>query len=572
MSACVEAVKGLFEGLEENKKEAKTLSQLYLPGVSPGRIFSDGTRSVTPVTLHESSKLIFNDRPRSILDRLQMFNHPFLDLKVMKVNCGSAMTNYKELVMKLPTAIRPKMLSSVVSEKLIDSQNSVRVTSEAATSLKQQLSSPQFCSGMVRLIRDVNCQDEDFDEEVIGSIESGLRSIEICAISNLTTMLFCDGNPIPESEEKGRYFLEKTTTSLGETRTVYLNAGMAIEENTFVVGLVSNVIVDLYGALLGQRAGLISQMLNCSPNNIWALLDSWEVRSDDSYRETEAHIFPNLGSFIPLDEHHLLNDAFEEFAPGEYVGYELEDPTLHHEEGVATYIYARIVKEVTDQGRPLVAKRYRIDIGGNHEIEVDAADLYKFHRLDAPTSMEIVVSHYQRESSAQHPIERPKSRNKQEVFDEISDRLEEAWNMPEDKRRKVIKRLYLQWHPDKNVGDEEFCNEVCKHLQSEISRLERGEPRRSQQATNMGASGTQHGSYDDLFTCWGRRARQHHTQREGYRTRQPFRESTTRRPNPQPGEARRWFRQAAADIVAVENDITCSRPSYEWACFKCHQV
>ena len=566
VSACVQAVKGFFEKLEENKNEAKTLSKLYLPGISLGRRFSDGSHNVTPVTLHESSKLIFNDGPRSNLDRLQMFNHPFLlDLKVMKVNCGSAMTNYRELVMKLPTAIRPKMLLSVVSEKLIDSRNSVRVTSEAAMLLKQRLSSPQFFSGMVRLIRDVNSQNEDFDEELIGSIESGLRSIEICVISNLTTILFCDGNPIPESEEKVRYFLEKTT-SCGETWTVYLDAGMAMGENTFVASLVSNVIVDLYGGLLGQRAGLISQMLNCSPHEISALLDSLKVRSDDSYRAAEGHIFPDLGSFIPLDDHHLLNDAFEEFDPGEYVGYELEDPTLHHEEGLATYIYARIVKEVTDQGHPLVAKRYIIDIGGNHKIEVDAADLYKFHRLDAPTSLEIVVSRNQQ------PIERPQSRNKQEIFDEISDQLEEAWKMPEDKRRKVIKRLYLRWHPDKNVGDEEFCNEVCKHLQSEISRLERGEPRGSQQATNMGATGTQHGSYDDFFTSWGRRARHHHTQREGYRTRQPFRGRTTRRPNPQPGEARRWFRQAEADIVAVENDITCSKPSYEWACFKCHQV
>lgn len=42
--------------------------------------------------------------------------------------------------------------------------------------------------------------------------------------------------------------------------------------------------------------------------------------------------------------------------------------------------------------------------------------------------------------------------------------------------------------------------------------------------------------------------------------------------NPQPGEARRWLRQAEADLVAASNDLSSGNPSYEWACFKCHQV
>ena len=539
MSVCFKAVKGFFERLEDSKEEAETLLQLYFPGAYPGTRFSDGSVRSTPVTLHESSKLIFNDESTSILGRLQKFNHPFLlDLREMKVSCRSAMTSYRELLLKLPTATRPKMLSSVVSEIINDSQNSARVMSEAATSVKYRLSSPEFFSGVIRLIRDVNCQDEYFHEDLIASIEKGLRSIEICAISNLRTTLVCDGNPISESEAKVPCFSEKRTTSSGETWTVYLDAGMATGE-IFVVSLVSNVIVELYGELLGQRAGLIAQILNCPPRDISALLDTLKVRSDDSGCGAEVGIFPNLGTFIPLDIHHLLNDAFAEFDPGEYVGYELEDPTLHHEEGNATYIFARIVKEVTDQGRPIVSKRYTIDVGGNLEIEVGAADLYKFS-LEAPTSSEIVVSRNQPQSSAQNPIECPRRRNRQEVFDEISVHLEEAW------------------HPDKNVGDEEFSNEVCEHLQSEISRSERRKLRGGQQVTNMGATGTQHGSYNDLLTSLWRRARQH--------------QIATRRPDPQPGKARRWFQQAEADIAAVENDITCRKPSYEWACFKCHQV
>lgn len=42
--------------------------------------------------------------------------------------------------------------------------------------------------------------------------------------------------------------------------------------------------------------------------------------------------------------------------------------------------------------------------------------------------------------------------------------------------------------------------------------------------------------------------------------------------NPQPGEAKRWLRQAYADLEAVDNDISSGKPSFEWACFKCHQA
>ena len=568
---CVRAVQGLFEKLEENTNETEKLSCLYLPGISPRGSSSDDGLSLTPVTLHVSSNLIFNDEPPAILNRLQKFSHHFLDLKAMQVVCRSTMTNFRELVMKLPSALRPIMLSSVVNERLCDAHFVVNY--EAVESLQQRVSSPQFFSGIVRLIRDENSQNGDFDEKVFESIKSGLQSMEICAVGNLKTTLFCDGDPIPESEAEVPSFLDKRKTSGGAMYKVYINVSTALEENAnAVTSVLSCVIVELYGQLLGKRSWLVFQMLNCPLNEIWPLLDSLKVRQDDSYCATEIHIFPKLGTFIPLEDHHLLNDAFEEFEPGEYVGYELEDPTLALEDGVATYIYARIVQEVTDQSHPLVAKKYIVNIGDNQKIEVDAADLYKFHRLDAATSAAVVVFDHQRQNSETRPVGHPRSRDKQAVFDEVSDLLEDAFKLPEEKKRKIIKRLFLQWHPDKNIGDVEFCTEVFKHVQNEISRLERGEPRGSQPTTNVDATGSYRSSYNDHFNTWGNRARQHHSQREGYRGRQHFHPDFTGRPNPQPGEAKRWFKQAKADVAAVENDIFCSKPSYEWACFKCHQV
>ncbi|KAJ7380161.1 hypothetical protein OS493_010872 [Desmophyllum pertusum] len=199
----------------------------------------------------------------------------------------------------------------------------------------------------------------------------------------------------------------------------------------------------------------------------------------------------------------------------------------------------------------LLTKMYKINIGHDKEpVQVNSADVYKFHRLQ-----EISDDHHSRKGE------------KQEVFDEISVVLEDAWRLPEEQRTQIVKRLILRWCPEKNLGDEEFCSEAFEHIKNEISRLGR--------------------SYDGYIDAWVARAREHGSHREEYRKsfsreygswessssqrRRNFPPSFCRR-NPQPGEARRWFRQAEADLAAGENEIDFSRPSYEWACFKCHQA
>jgi curved DNA-binding protein CbpA len=37
---------------------------------------------------------------------------------------------------------------------------------------------------------------------------------------------------------------------------------------------------------------------------------------------------------------------------------------------------------------------------------------------------------------------------------EVEGTIRAAWTLPEDERRKIIKRLYKKWHPDKNFGNE----------------------------------------------------------------------------------------------------------------------
>ena len=120
----------------------------------------------------------------------------------------------------------------------------------------------------------------------------------------------------------------------------------------------------------------------------------------------------------------------------------------------------------------------------------------------------------------------------------------------------------------KNAGNEEFYRSVYQHLESEAARLG--------------------GSYDDFFYSWGERAREHGSRREEYRRNfsrryGPWESSSSQRSwhdfppsfctrNPQPGEAKRWFRQAKVDLEAGSEELFFSTSSCEWICFKFHQV
>ena len=559
---CSRAMQGFVDSLQEKSADVSTLSTLYLPAMPSGdrvqnlaiNTLQESEKVQLKFSLQESKKLLFDDAP-TYGNRMQGLEQPFvLDLSLMKVRCRTAEVNYEDVLVKLPKPLQPTMLSMVVKEKLTVPENIVTVTTGVVNALKQQLSSIHFGLGIARVIRDANYRKGDVSKGVTADILEGLRTIKLFAVENLSTTLFHNGILIPGSERKVPYFKEKLEVSEKHIWKVYVNAANTTDDKMPLSTLLAKVIVEIYGQHLGQNGFVIPEMLLCPPAMIQSLLDRSGIRKDDSYNAAEMTIYPEPGTLIPIEDHHLLDDAFEEFEPEDYVGFQLHDPSLDLMEGTATYIYAIIIEEVTDGDVSLLTKTYRINIGNDKEpVQVKATKLFKFCRLKAIFD----------EHSGCH-------RSKQEVFDEISNMLQQAWepHVSEEERRQIIMRLCMRWHPKKNVGNEEFYRSVYQHIASEAVRLG--------------------GSYDDFFYSWGERAREHGSQREEYRRNYNRRygsweSSSSQRSwhnfppslctrNPQPGEAKRWFRQAKADLEAGSEELRFSTSSWEWICFKFHQV
>ncbi|PFX28348.1 sacsin-like [Stylophora pistillata] len=564
INSALGALRGLLEGLEQDTITDMSIKQLYLPAMYLTNSQTDSPQ----VSLHKSSDLLFHDSPH-FYPRLEKFHELFV-VDVSKVGVKSCSSvNYKDLLMRLPPAVRPQMLSQVVTEVLADSSEGSEFVVKLCIvdSLKRKLCSEQFFRGIARLIRHKNQENEILDENVFASIKDRLRSIEFLGLNRIETKLVYQGDHIPDSEREISHFVNKVSAPAGEsTWKVYVRPD--VDENLSKLHLaVVQVISEVCEGLLGEAVMFIQEMLSIHPSQIWSMLDEENIRQDDSYG-SRSNPLPLPGSFIPIEDHHLLNEDFEEITPGEYVGYELEDPSMQQKGGDATFIYAVIVEDVNaHEDASLLSKFYKVNIGDDKEPqEVEFADLYKFHRLQSsPLDL------------ADGLKKKGNTKDKEMIFQQITEILVDAWRLPEKRRRKIVKRLFLRWHPEKNTGDESLCDEVLQHIHKETARLERshGDEKDSQNF------------YEPFFDFWRVRAKRQHTHRERYRTNfqrmygsydEAFKsDSSSGVPpsfcskNPQPCEARRWLRQAEADLRAASNDLSTGNPSYEWACFKCHQ-
>jgi sacsin len=58
---------------------------------------------------------------------------------------------------------------------------------------------------------------------------------------------------------------------------------------------------------------------------------------------------------------------------------------------------------------------------------------------------------------------------------EVKEIIKDAWTLPEDERKKVIKRLYKKWHPDKNHGNEAVATKVFQFIKQIVFRMESGQ-------------------------------------------------------------------------------------------------
>ncbi|KAK0140773.1 Sacsin [Merluccius polli] len=194
----------------------------------------------------------------------------------------------------------------------------------------------------------------------------------------------------------------------------------------------------------------------------------------------------------------------------------------------------------------------------------------------------------QRPTAPKHSPKKIKIHTLPEILKEVTLVVEQAWKLPETERKKMIRRLYLKWHPDKNSENLDIATEVFKHLQNEINRMEK-QSLSDQQNTDRASRRTfatsstrfqsEKFSFQRFYTSWNQEATSHKSERQHFREHYPtsfagsshsnrFFVPPTFKSVGNPVEARRWLRQARANFSAARNDL--HKNANEWVCFKCY--
>uniref|UniRef100_A0A3B3UY17 HEPN domain-containing protein n=1 Tax=Poecilia latipinna TaxID=48699 RepID=A0A3B3UY17_9TELE len=519
---------------------------LYLPAV-------DGK-------LHTSSSLYYNDTVFEIKRLEEGLEDRFLLLeKLSECHLDSDIFENHQLVKMLSQKLQPKMLSQITEEKIVESNMQpceLGNGCEFRGWFDKHLSSEAFKHGLICLLRE-QTGGKITQQEATEICEKAFGSIKIVCCKSLKTMLWLDEHPLHKTARDTDAFVKQEQQGL----TLYLKHNDDMTPK--VINKVNMILTKGINALLGHRIlsvhlPVLGQLLMCDD-----LQDVQQTLADNDIRdsvniETKTLSPPDPGTNIADEWHDSLDMSFlNNFEEGEYVGYWTNN----------TYIYAVIVKELPGcSGR--CSWKYKIDIGEDEPVEVSHLDLYQFKRdtkiksdgINYSSSLGLVVKNVS--PSSQTPQSSlPTSLD--EAKREIDKCLAEIWNLPEEERRKAIKRLYLRWHPDKNPDCQDLATEACKYLQNRINEL--SNPSDSRRTSN----------FRDFYQQWDQEARHHRSGRERFfRSRAShsynFWTHNTNIPRPNKEEAKRWCKQARCDLDAAQKDT--SGDSTEWCLFKVHQA
>lgn len=578
----IHSLKCLKELLYDNKKvksaevgDEEALTPLYLPGV-------DGK-------LHLSTRLMYGDtsdyRGHMKLD-LRETSYAQLHIRPNDYNFTAS-----DLCNVIPENIRPKKMSELCNQKIISSQEEVSDT-PVTKKIKQTLKVNLLSKAALRIIAYLT-KDESIEEKMRPIINGFVSNIQVLTVRNLkmTIKLKETGKEIGnvstdfhlqcEEHHYCRLYLDSKIDVPSDDHVIYKIADHILSQVTkeypkTAPEILREIRRNLVFLFKVQNDTQIEKMLH---------KEGIVIESDDMNFPT-----PELGKEIPSCWHHRLDqDSSNIFYPMEWVGYE-----DHENHFIFVQVcYPKLPNEHSDwDSVPRLEMRYvihvkRDDLDG---IEVSGLDLYKFIKGKLKSKMDpsqptedlsLALEVYDGNDNSRKT--RYDAEDLKAVKDKIRQELLDIMKLPDEQKKKAVKRLYLKWHPDKNPDNPEFAEEVFKFIQSELERLEA--------SSSNGPSQSRARSWFYDFSSWDETARDHSYffKREhrsySYKSSHHFSssgssffyDSYSANEERNVREGWRWIHQAEVDagMMRVNNAKTQEDPDlngYGLVCFLSHQV
>ena len=342
------------------------------------RVLKEGERPPDVPLLHllgeagklvQSTRLVFNDAP-AYYDRAGELP----GLQFLARVPGWRDSSLEESLHRLPTDLQPKMLSSIVRERLLEECTSLDIPSGPAGRLNARLRSPVFLTAIDRLARhEAHRRGIEPDSERIADATNRLSTINVRGVvGDVVTELVYRNKPVDGSQMKKTCFVEKPLQSghVSQWR-IYVSSDAELSLDLLVS--VTDVINDIMSGLLRHAVLYLLPILRCqSDDEIDIKLNSLNVREGHAASSTEHRRFrvmPQPGDTVAESDRDTLRDGQWVFAVGEYVGYRKDDtgPFLHG-------VIKQQLMPTSD------ASTYLLDLGGSSAVIANSTHLYKYTR------------------------------------------------------------------------------------------------------------------------------------------------------------------------------------------------
>ena len=597
-----EAVKKLISKLYEllynqsNSSESQSMCArvLYLPNSK--RILVD------------SKTLLYQDcehfRKTTLMFNASQYSE--LDLLVPKRDISTHYRfNEKKLCNCLPVEMAPKPLAKSCKEVMAKNCRKETALSPLAKELCTAVRLPRLASGACAILKH-NSNAPEICEKLQASLEQFFRNAEIATVKHLTVDLWLEINKPSEhigTAEVDFHIEKKTKNSFmlyvdKDARKIFFFENLSIA----ILSLAAEMCGVSMNDIKEPQSALTYLLKAETSENISSILRELDVNIFTNFGEEEDEgqrsesfnpsLNPVLGDSLPESWHHRLQQDYNNlFRPGEWVGYEIDDDHI---------VFAIIGYKVDRADGDFVRYYIYLEEGEMDGIEVSILDIYKIRRSAVEkqqtnrgtfSDMMVYEGHGEEASESIQSSDVPLPKTLVEMKKEICEELKKIWKLSDpDMKRKAVKRMYLKWHPDKNLDNPELAGEAFKFLKRQIDRLEHGKPMESPDVSEEQEEDSRShtsSSWESFFRTWDSRAHNHshYEQSEWRQSSRGFAGGASTgftggasfnfpdSPTSDIGKARKWIRQAECDYRALSilSDHCCPEVCAN-ICFLAHEV
>ena len=494
----------------------------------------------------------------------------------------------------LPLAVRPKAMSQICYQQLTPECTAVYVRKdevdiEMARCLKivLKLHSLPIACRLTFLKYGCSGNGENIEEALSYLFEA----VEVVTIKNLEVNVVLKSSNSTIGTARVDFFLEQRDVNKRPHICLYLDSGIGrVEEE-----LIHNTMTQELLKAISKSVGTIPKhiFVNGDVQKAFRLFLKSQTNADilkacqmcgigSENSGLGLHtVVPTIGSEIPAEWHYMLDqNPYNIFHPLELVGYEKRE---------GCYVFAKVLYAVppdnleNEEMDPLQTM-YMITVVEGEEKAVTALDIHKF--LKGKKTSPIPDDSEMSDNEDSVPVQSP-CQNAAEAKRVLIEQLKQIWKLKEPERSRAIRRLYLQWHPDKNLDNVEVADEVFKFLLKQIDTLQQGlelqDDDDSKDDTTLNSPSPH---WKDKYSEWEDTARSHkqfknhhseHYRNRRYAGQHGFADVFDAGHQPQADMAKAclWVEQAAIDMRALEvlyDKATTVELLSSHVCFMAHEV